>query len=395
MYIPRFLTNLYMQLLKQFPAILITGPRQSGKTTFLKHVYADKADYITFDDPLSRSYAKEDPNDFLQNLSDKPVILDEIQYVPELFSYIKINIDNNRRNCGKWIMTGSQQFNIMKNISDSLAGRVAILELLPFNYSEILEYESYDLDEAIWYGGYPENILYSKGRDIWISSYIQTYIERDVRNLLQVRDLNTFQTFLGLCSSNHSQELNIASLSRQTGVSQPTCKQWISILEASYIILLIKPYHKNFNKRLIKSPKLYFIDQAIAAFLTRQPDKKSLVAGSMGGAFFESFIITETYKTLVSLYTVFDLYYWRSHDGLEVDLLLEKDGKTWPIEIKKTATPNLKHSESIKKFTSLAKANNSSIQTPIIVCNSQKKSKMPGKIDVLPWKEYFKWLLTI
>jgi hypothetical protein len=387
MYIKRHLRKAFQKSLCQFPAILITGPRQSGKTTFLKNELNQNTSYVSFDDPMERMFVKDDPLDFINRFEGKSVVLDEIQYVPELFSYIIKNIEN-RQTHGKWIMTTSFQFDLLDNFISSLSDRIAILNLFPFHAMENIFLEAQKIENIIWHGGYPENIVYSNKRDLFLSRYIQTYIERDVRHLLQVQDLNTFQTFLRLCASINGQELNIASLSRQVGISQPTCKKWISILSASFIILLIKPYYQNFGKRLIKSHKIYFLDQAMAAYLTKQPDPLSMFNGSMGNAFFEGFVVTELYKTLISNDKHADYYFWRSHDGLEVDLIVEINGKTWPIEIKKIATPSSRHTQSLIRFVKLAQ--NIEMERPKVVCNVQDKKIMPHGIDALSWLDFLK-----
>lgn len=387
MYIERSLKKVFHEALRFFPAVLITGPRQSGKTTFLKHEMPSDTKYVTFDDPRDRQFALDDPNGFLEQFGDAPVILDEIQYVPSLFSYIKMRIDENRDKKGIWIMTGSQQFNMMKDVSDSLAGRIAVLKLLPFNYQEVMHLNP-DVKNLLWHGLYPECMLNPESRDLWLSSYIQTYIERDVRQLIQVKDPNTFQLFLNICAAQHGRELNIAAISRKCGMSQPTVKQWLSLLEASSIIFLLKPYHSNLGKRLIKSPKLYFLDPAIPAFLTKQPDAESLFAGSMGGEFFEGFIISEVYKILNTHAENSEIFFWKSQNQLEIDLLLEQNGEITPIEIKKTATPTSKHAESMTKILSTSKMPHNNNQT--IVCTTKKSGKIAKNIQALSWQDFLK-----
>jgi hypothetical protein len=388
MYIKRDLRKVFQAALNQYPAVLITGPRQSGKTTFLRNEINQKTTYVLLDDPIEQMLAHDDPLDFINKLEKKSAFLDEIQYAPELFPYIVKNIEKNRQAKGKWIMTSSQQGQDLKNFSDSLAGKIKVLNLFPFHAMENIFFDGQNIETLIWQGGYPENILYSKKRGSWFSEKIQSFIERDVRQVIQVKDLSTFQTFLGLCASLNGQELNIASLSRHVGISQPTCKKWMSILQASFLIILIQPYFQNFGKRVVKSPKMYFLDQAMAIYLTKQPDPQSMFHGAMGNTFFEGFIVTEVYKSLISSNKNATCYFWRSHDGLEVDLIIEINGKTWPIEIKKNATPSSKHSESLIKFEKLAK--NVDIVRPKIVCNVKEKKMMPQGIEALPWKDFLK-----
>ena len=390
MYWKRELSELFTRAAASFPAVLITGPRQSGKTTFLKHQLGSDADYVTFDDPLERQFAREDPAGFLDRFTAKPVILDEIQYVPEIFSYLKIRIDNDRDNNGRWIMTGSQQFQLMKNISDSLAGRVAILELMPFNHTEIRSPHKDSIEQNIWLGGYPPVAVNPQARDLWLSAYLQTYIERDVRQLQGIRNLNLFETFISLCAADHGQLLNKARLAGNCGISQPALKEWLSVLEASYILYFLRPYYENFGKRITKSSKLYFLDTAIPAFLTRQPSAESLWSGAMGGAFFEGWVICETVKMFAARGLRQGLYFWRSHDGVEVDLLIESGGKLHSVEIKQTGTPNLKHTDPLRRFRDIIPEEKAGKQ--IIVCTVQEEKPLPHNIQALPWKLYSRWL---
>jgi len=391
MYVNRNLSLVLEDYLKHFQAVLVTGPRQSGKTTFLRHQLGGIAEYVSFDDPMERLFAKEDPNAFLDRFGRKAVILDEIQYAPHLFSYIKIRIDEDRfNNCEdrRWIMTGSQQFQLMRDVSDSLAGRVGILELLPFDYLERkIVSENVSLSEQIWMGGYPENVLHPEMKDAWVKSYIATYLERDVRQLNNVIDLNKFHSFIALCASMHGQELNYAKLAMRCGISVPTCKEWLSVLEASYIIFMLPPYFKNFGKRVIKSPKLYFLDSALAAILTRQPSADALMSGAMAGAFFEGFVISETYKALSCSGTRPELYFWRSHDGVEIDLLLTRDAKLTPVEVKLTSTPFAKHNNALNKFTSFI-GEQEDIDKKIIVCNVKKSGLIGENTTALNWKDF-------
>lgn len=372
-----------------FPAVLVTGPRQSGKTTFLLNEIGQHYQYVTFDDPLEREFALSDPNHFLDRFSSDPVILDEIQYVPELLSYLKIRIDQNRQENGKWVLTGSQQFHLMRNVSESLAGRIAILELLPFCSLEIDADHLQDLEDYLWLGCYPEPSLNPKKRDLWVRSYILTYLERDLRQIQNIKDIRTFETFLGLCSANHSQILNMAALSKNCGISIPSVKSWVGILEASYICFLLPPFFKNYGKRLIKAPKLYFIDSSIPCVLTRQPDKFSTLSGAMGGAFFEGFIISEVIKIYKQAGIREDIFYWRSHDGLEVDMILLIKGETIPVEIKLTSTPSAGHCTPLNRFKKLTGEKE---QKGILVCRVSKTKPLPLNNIAMPWTEFSRWL---
>ena len=390
MYIRRLLSASLRDALKHFPAVLVTGPRQSGKTTFLLHELGKTADYVSFDDPMERAYALNDPNGFLERFKERAVILDEVQYVPEMLQYLKIRIDKERSKTGKWILTGSQQFQLMKNVSESLAGRIAVLELLPFSILENRKKESGNLEAVVWNGGYPDPALYPEKREIWVRSYIQTYIERDVRQLQNIKDLRTFELFLGLTAANHSQTFNTAALSRNMGVSLPTVKAWAGILEASYLCVFLPPYFRNYGKRLIKTPKLYFIDPAIVCSITRQPDPGAALLSAMGGALFEGLIISEAAKVFVMKGKKPDIFFWRSHDGLEVDLIIQLGNKLYPVEIKLTATPTIKHLEPLNKFKAIA--GKDAADTGLLVCRIDKTTHMPLRNLAIPWDAFPEWL---
>ncbi len=388
MYMKRDIEALLRRAAKSFPAVLVTGPRQSGKTTLLKNVFP-KADFVTFDDPVMQDYARTDPRGLIDRYGKKPVIFDEIQYVPELFSYLKMAIDNDRSRTGKWLLTGSQQFPMMHAVSDSLAGRIALITLLPFSHRELPSAGTDTIENIIWNGGYPELVLKPAIRDIWLPSYIRTYIERDVRHIVNVQNITLFQTFLSLCAARHAQELNIASIARDCGVAQPTIARWISLLQTSFIAYCLKPFHENLGKRLVKSPKLYCIDSALAAHLTRQGSAESLFNASMGGAFFEGVIVVETLKALLNSGKNGELYFWRSHDGMEIDLIVELSGTLHAFEIKKTQTPTARHADSLEKFIARAGAR---VGMAHVVCACDVERPLTRMVSALPWREYLKRL---
>lgn len=383
MYRERQLTQTLQQALAGFPAVLLTGPRQSGKTTFLRHEAGNDVGYVSFDDPLERDFATVDPAGFLGRFADRPVILDEIQYVPGLLPHLKLRIDADPGRCGRWLLTGSQQFGLMRDVSESLAGRVAILELPPFSWPE---FPRPDLGEMLWNGAYPIPALHPERRDLWLRSYVSTYIERDVRQLRNIPDLRLFNQFLNLAAARHGQEFHAADLARELGVSQPTVKSWGGVLEASYIAHFLPPWFRNYGKRVVKSAKFYFYDAALVSLLTRQPDAAAALAGPLGGALLDGWVVTEAVKAFMTLGRKPELYFWRSHDGLEVDLLIASGGKLLPVEIKLTATPGAGHVEPLRRFMVLAE--NEASGPGWLVCRTETARSLPGGHIALPWQEF-------
>lgn len=387
MYRERQLTPVLHHALAGFPAVLVTGPRQSGKTTFLRHEAGNDAHYISFDDPLERDFANIDPAGFLARFGEMPVILDEIQYVPSLFPHLKMRIDAQPALCGRWLLTGSQQFGLMRDVSESLAGRIAILELPPFSH---VEFPRPTLEATLWNGGYPIPALHPERRDLWLRSYLSTYIERDIRQIRNIPDLRTFSQFLSLVAARHGQEFHPAHLARELGVSQPTAKSWAGVLEASYVAYLLPPWSRNYGKRVVKSPKLYLCDSALAGLLTRQPDAGAALAGPMGGALLEGWVIVEAAKAFMASGRKPDLYFWRSHDGLEVDLLIVIGGKLQPVEIKLAATPSANHAEPLDRFIDIAGGEAAS--PGILVCRTEEQRTLPKGHIAMPWHAFPGWL---
>lgn len=375
---PRSLEQTLHRAIRTFPAIVLTGPRQSGKTTLLKNLFSKSHRFVSLENSDVRMRAKDDPNSFLED-HPPPVILDEIQYCPELLPFIKTRIDE-RRKPRQYLLTGSQNFILMQGVTESLAGRAAILYLLPFSLGERLGFGndtknaeawlrivgfagesrfcSASLEELILRGSYPEIASHKKvDRKLWCSSYISTYLERDVRNLAQIGDLNTFGRFLKLCAVHTGQILNMSEFSRDLGVSVPTVKRWFSILEASHQIYLLYPYYRNIGKRLVKAPKLYFTDTALASYLLGLHDKDTLTGSPSFGHLFETFIIVDILKRFYhSGETKPPLYYLRTRDGLEIDLLIELGGKLHLVEIKSSMTMTPKFAEPLRRaFSDLDK----------------------------------------
>jgi predicted AAA+ superfamily ATPase len=390
MYVRRALGPTVRRALRSFPAVLVTGPRQSGKTTFLQQEFGKGTHYLSLDDPLEREFARSDPNGFLDRFSRGRILIDEIQYVPEILSHIKIRIDRERTRHGRWLLTGSQQFQLMAGATESLAGRVAVLELLPFSLLETGARRAVPLHALLWGGGYPEPFLSPMKRELWLRSYIQTYVERDVRQLQNVRDLGAFQSFVALAAARHGQILNLAEPARDCGVSQPTARSWLSLLEATYLLRLLSPFFRNYGKRITRSPKLYFLDSAIVCALTRQPGSEAALAGAMGGALFEGLVVSEAFKAFAIHGLAPDLYFWRSQDGEEVDLLIRAGGKLHAVEIKLTATPSKGHCRSLDRLKALG--GEDFAETGLLVCRVTEPRELPGKNMAIPWRQFPLWL---
>jgi len=354
--------------------LLVNGPRQIGKTTLLKHAKTPERKYVTLDSRADLAFAKTDPKGFLETYSP-PVIIDEIQYAEELFPYIKMLADASNKRGRVW-MTGSQQYDMMKKITESLAGRVVIIDMLGLSIYERkgigLEQKPFlpsktppcklkrrnipDTFKIIWQGSYPD-VIYrdEKSRKDFYDSYIRTYLERDVKQLINVGDEVAFLTFLKVAAARTGQELNIAGIAKDVGISQPTAKKWLSVLQASGIIYFLQPYFKNITKRLSKSPKMYFLDTGIAAYLAGWTTPEALECGISSGAFFESFAIGEIIKSYWHNGEKPNLYFFRDEKGHEIDLLIYKNGKYYPIEIKKHATPDRNDISAFKIFAKLEK----------------------------------------
>jgi predicted AAA+ superfamily ATPase len=367
-YIPRSLEPILKKAVSQFPAVVLVGPRQSGKTTLLKHLYGDQYPIISLEPPDVRMAALNDPRGFL-NLYPPPVIFDEIQYAPVLLPYIKEQVDTHRDRPGQYILTGSQNLLLMQPVSESLAGRAAVLKLLPMSRWEIdhhphrtLPWEDgktvslpdqpiRELWEHILRGSYPE-IVCNPDRDVrlWQAGYVQTYLERDIRNLRNIGDLTLFQTFLRAMAARCGHILNLSDLARDVGISVNTAKDWISILEASFQIFILRPYYANIGKRLVKSPKVYFTDTGLLCYLVGLRDIEHAASGPMGGAIFENLVVAELFKIYIHRGEKPALYFWRTAAGSEVDLVIETQDRLIPLEIKLSETPRPEMSREIVNF---------------------------------------------
>lgn len=328
-YRPRHAEATLRELLAWYPVIAITGPRQSGKTTLARR-FSDKP-YVNLEAPDQREYASADPRGFLARFPEGAV-LDEIQNVPALFSYLQTVVDEGARP-GSFILTGSQQFGLRDGIAQSLAGRVGLLELLPFSLGEIPAGE-FSLDEVLCRGAYPRVVAGGIPADVWLADYVNTYLERDVRRLLNVRNLSSFQRFLRMCAGRSGQLLNLSALAADCGITHNTAREWLSVLEAGYVVRLLPPYHRNFGKRLVKTPKLYFLDTGLAAWLMAIGNPPALSVSMFRGPLFETLVVTEVLKARLNRRQSANLYFWRDSNGHEIDLLIETGDTLLPLECK-------------------------------------------------------------
>lgn len=353
--IARQATATLLELAQGYPVLAITGPRQAGKTTLAQSTFPDKH-YVSLEDPDTRAFAQDDPRGFLARLPDG-AILDEVQRCPPLFSYLQTRVDANRR-MAEFVLTDSQQFGLLSTITQTLAGRVGLVQLLPFSMGELgsgpLPVPS--LDELLWSGLYPPIHDRQLAPERWFANYVMTYVERDVRQLIEVKNLSLFQRFLKLCAARCGQLLNMTSLANDCGVTHKTIGAWLSVLEAGYLIFLLQPHHKNFGKRLVKTPKLYFHDTGLAAYLMGIQDANHLSIHPARGALFENLVISELLKHRFNQGLPSNLYFWRNNTGDEVDLLIEQGVYLMPVEIKSGQTFNADFLTGLTKWMRYAGA---------------------------------------
>ncbi|WP_045222037.1 ATP-binding protein, partial [Desulfonatronum thioautotrophicum] len=337
--IARDAERLIRRHLKGFPVVTITGPRQSGKTTLARAIFPDKP-YFSLEDPDIRQLAMDDPRGFLARMPEGAV-LDEVQRAPDILSYLQSHVDERGR-MGLFLLTGSQHFGLISDITQSLAGRTAFVELIPFSISELDEagIRPPSLEDMLFFGGYPP--LYDRGLSPgeWMPAYVTAYLERDVRQLLKVQDLDSFQRFLRLCAGRSGQLLNLSSLAADCGITHNTARSWISVLEASFIVFRLRPHHVNFRKRLVKSPKLYFHDSGLLCWLLGIQNAEQIKTHPLRGAIFETLIVSEIKKTCLNRALNIDLYFWRDSNGREIDLVADSGGRLMPLEIKSGQTVN-------------------------------------------------------
>ena len=384
-YIKRILEKKLAEYLEIFPVTAVTGPRQSGKSTMLKNLKGSSYKYATFDDPLVTDFFYSDPKGFLEEYSS-PVIFDEVQKVPEIFPYIKMAVDNDRDNYGKYILTGSAQFSLINKITESLAGRIGMLSLLPFQLKEI----PYSAEKKqIVFGSYPELIgrNYKSHRE-WYASYFDTYIERDVRTLFNIGNLRDFRKFVQLLAARCSAELNMSVFSRELGVDVKTIKKWISVLEAGYIIFLLQPYHKNLGKRIVKRPKIYFYDTGLVCYLTGTDSIETLEKGPLNGPVFENYFIAEIKKNIMHTDSAVNLYYYRTNSGLECDLIMENkiNNEISYLEIKTGSTPKYIMIENIKRVLKLDNGNLS--KNGFLIYRGKDRGNFTSDIQYINYAEY-------
>lgn len=367
----------------KYPIITVTGPRQSGKTTLLRAAFPDYQ-YVSLETPDIRSFALSDPRGFLEQYSEY-VIFDEIQRAPELFSYLQTIVDNSRI-MGQFILSGSHNFHLMQHITQSLAGRVAIFKLFPFDFDELksvgLLNDNYL--ENIVRGFYPA--LYDRdiSSPVFYSNYIQTYVQRDVSELIAIKDMRAFRNFLGLCATRAGHLLNLSSLANECGISQPTAKAWLSALETGYVVFLLYPYYENFSKRIVKTPKLYFYDTGLLCHLLKLNNSEMIISHPVKGNLFENMMIAEYVKKMHHYNTPNDIWFWRDASGNEIDLLIQSPPKLELVEFKATQTITPDLFKGLNYFESLAK--NTILTKTLVYGGKEEQTRNVGR--VCSWKDF-------
>lgn len=377
--IPREAATSLRQLAGWYPVVALTGPRQAGKTTLARAVFSDKP-YASLEDADTRAFALADPRRFLAQFS-QGAILDEVQRAPELFSYLQTLVDTGT-GMGRYILTGSQQFGLTESITQSLAGRVGFLHLLPFTLAETQGLRADKLlEEVLWQGFYPPLLDRGIPPHVWYSDYLTTYVERDVRLALNIRDLAAFHRFVLMCAARTGQLLNLSALAADCGITHNTAKAWLSVLEASYLVALLPPYHRNLGKRLTKTPKLYFLDTGLAAWLAGVREARELVLGNLRGPLFETLVVAEFMKFKRNHLRPEELYFWRDSAGNEIDLLVEAGDRLLAVECKAGQTVAGDWFGALEKFGRLAG------QAEGLVVMGGDRGQPRSEFPVVSWRE--------
>ena len=396
--IPRHLTETLLRAATQYPVVSLTGPRQSGKTTLVRAAFPEHA-YVSLESPDHRAFAIDDPRGFLGQFAGN-VILDEVQRTPDLFSYIQGIVDEENRP-GQFVLTGSHNFLLIQRIGQTLAGRCSVLHLLPFARTELTGRRpmaiseigrmpstpadaSDDWSEVFFKGSYPR--IYDRGLDCqdWLRNYCETYLERDVRDIVNVGDMETFSRFLRLCAGRSGQLLNLAALAADAGVSHSTASRWLSILEASFLIVLLRPHHNNFSKRLVKSPKLYFLDTGLLCFLLHIRSPDDLRFHGSRGAVFETWVVSELLKNYYNRGAEPDVYFWRDSAGHEVDIVIDHGSQRIAVEIKSGETIADDFFKALRYWRKLCEQ----ADAPAALVYGGKASSMRGGVAVYAWDQW-------
>ncbi|HYX23178.1 MAG TPA: ATP-binding protein [Thermoanaerobaculia bacterium] len=388
--IERLLQPRLLDLATRYPVLTLTGPRQSGKTTLSRMAFPDRP-YVSLENPAQREFAQEDPVAFFARYRDG-VILDEVQRVPQIFSYLQGLVDEDPTP-GRFLLTGSQNLALVGGVTQSLAGRTTLTELLPLSLEEIRRFPEPppDLDTLLWQGGYPRIYERHLPAHEWLADYVATYVERDVRQLVKVGDLLLFQTFLRLCASRTGQILNLASLASDCGVSQPTARSWLSVLEASYIAFRLPPFFANLGKRLIKAPKLYFYDTGLAASLLNIESPRQIETHPLKGALFETWVVAEIAKAHLHRGRRPRFSFYRDRNGLEIDLILEKGADLVLVEVKSGQTPSGQHFSAFERFAEALAAHPVPRIAERIVVYGGAESQERRRGRILSWRDLDTW----